>query len=538
MRWTRARPIVACVIACVLAAPLAGIPRSGLAAAPTTVTIAIGIDADTLDPESQTTTTIANIGDYMFESLVWYNDERSGVQPGQPQYTKVVPALATSWTVSKDGLTYTFKLRQGVKFQDGTDFNAEAVKFNVERALDPSVRNPNRYYFADIDPSRIETPDPYTVLLHLKQPSPTLIPRLASGYGGAEMVSPTAAKKLGNDKLGLGPFGAGTGPYMFKEWIHGDHITLVKNPAYWGRQPFFDVVTFRVVPNAGTRETMLRAGDVQIAFAPPAPDLPALRRDKALRVVEGPSDRDIFVGLNNQWGPLKNVKVRQAFNYAVNKKALVHAILFGLGSILESPTTPFLLGYTKVQAGGWPFNPDLAKKMLAEAGYPQGFTVSFRTPTGRYIQDYQFAQGIAAQLANVGVKAQIQTTDWPSYIRWLTTPLDQTPLQIFVLGWASGYLDADGELFGQFHSAQWPPKGLESTFYKNPKVDDLLIAGQTTADPKKRLEIYKEAQEQIWNDAPWIFLWSQTFYVVTSSRLEGVTTTPNEKWAAIYATWK
>lgn len=537
MRRTRARSIVAGVSACVLAA-LAGGPRSGQAAAPTTVTIAIGIDADTLDPESQTTTTIANIVDYMFESLVWYNDERSGVQPGQPQYTKVVPALATSWTVSPDGLTYTFQLRQGVKFQDGTDFNAEAVKFNVGRALDPTVRNPNRYYFADIDPSRIETPDPYTVVLHLKQPSPTLIPRLASGYGGAEMVSPTAVKKLGNDKLGLGPFEAGTGPYIFKEWVHGDHITLVKNPAYWGRTPFFDAVTFRVVPNAGTRETMLRAGDVQIAFAPPAPDLPALRRDPALRVVEGPSDRDVFVGLNTQWGPLRDVKVRQALNYAVNKKALIHAILFGLGTVLESPTTSFLLGYTKVQSGGWPFNPDLAKKMLAEAGYPQGFTVSFRTPTGRYIQDYQFAQGIAVQLGNVGVKAQIQTTDWPSYVRWLTTPLDQTPLQIFILGWASGYLDADGELFGQFHSAQWPPKGLESTFYKNPKVDDLLAAGQTTADPKKRLEIYKEAQEQIWNDAPWIFLWSQTFYVVTSSHLEGVTTTPNEKWAAIYATWK
>lgn len=533
-----ARSIVAGVSACVLAAALGGVPRSGQAAAPTTVTIAIGIDADTLDPESQTTTTIANIVDYMFESLVWYNDERSGVQPGQPQYTKVVPALATSWTVSQDGLTYTFKLRQGVKFHDGTDFNAEAVKFNVERALDPSVRNPNRYYFADIDPSRIETPDPYTVVLHLKQPSPTLIPRLASGYGGAEMVSPTAVKKLGNDKLGLGPFEAGTGPYMFKEWVHGDHITLLKNPAYWGRAPFFDAVTFRVVPNAGTRETMLRAGDVQIAFAPPAPDLPALRRDPALRVVEGPSDRDVFVGLNTQWGPLRDVKVRQALNYAVNKKALIHAILFGLGTVLESPTTSFLLGYTKVQSGGWPFNPDLAKKMLAEAGYPRGFTVSFRTPTGRYIQDYQFAQAIAVQLGNVGIRAQIQTTDWPSYVRWLTTPLDQTPLQIFVLGWASGYLDADGELFGQFHSAQWPPKGLESTFYKNPKVDDLLVAGQTTADPKKRLEIYKEAQQQIWNDAPWIFLWSQTFYVVTSSHLDGVTTTPNEKWAAIYATWK
>lgn len=539
MVWrTRIRIGIALAIAGALAGVLAGMPRGGQAAAPTTLTIAVGIDADTLDPESQTTTTIANMVDYMFESLVWYNDERSGIQPGQPQFTKVVPALATSWTVSADGLTYTFTLRQGVKFQDGTDFNADAVRFNIQRALDTSVRNPNRYYFTDVDPNRIETPDPYTVVLHLKQPSPTLIGRMASGYGGAEMISPAAVKKLGNDKVGLGPFEAGTGPYMLKEWVHGDHITVVKNPTYWGRKPYFDVVTFRIVPNAGTRETMLRAGDVQMAFAPPTPDLPALRRDTSLRVVEGPSDRDVFIGLNNQWGPLKDVRVRQALNYAVNKKAIIHSILFGLGNVLESPTTPFLFGYTKVQEGGWPFNPVLAKQLLTEAGYPNGFTASFRTPTGRYIQDYQFAQGVAAQLANVGIKSQIQTTDWPSYVHWLTTPFEQTPLQIFVLGWASGYLDVDGELFGQFYSHQWPPGGLESTFYKNPKVDELLLAGQTTVDPKKRLDIYKEAQEMIWKDAPWIFLWSQNFYVVTSSHIEGVTTTPNEKWTAIYATWK
>lgn len=525
----------ALVVACAVAFTL-GIPGGGRAAAPASFHVAIGIDADTLDPEGQTTTTIANIVDYMFDSLVWPNDERSGVKPGEPQYTKLVPQLATSWTVSRDGLTYTFKLRQGVKFQDGTDFNAEAVKFNVQRWLDTSVRNPNRYYFTDIDTSRIDTPDPYTIVLHLKQPSPTLLGRIASGVG--EILSPSAVRKIGNDKIPLGPLAAGSGPYMFKEWVHGDHVTLVRNPNYWGRKPYFDEVVFRVVPNAGTRETMLRAGDVQMAFEPPAPDVPALRKDANLRVVEGPSDRDVFIGLNTQYGPLKDARVRQALNYAVNKQAIIHSVLFGLATVLESPTTPFLFGYTKLQAGGWPFNPVKAKALLAEAGFPSGFTLNFRTPTGRYIQDYQFAQAVAAQLANVGVKAQIQTTDWPSYVSWMVTPLERTPLQIFVLGWATQYLDADGELYGQFYSGQAPPKGLAPTFYKDAKVDELLLAGQTTSDPKKREAIYKEAQQLIWNDAPWIFLWSQNFYMVTSSHLDGVTTTPNEKWAAIYATWK
>ncbi|HYM70876.1 MAG TPA: ABC transporter substrate-binding protein [bacterium] len=534
-RWAL-RPTVALLVACVVALTLFTVPRGGHAAAPTTLTIAVGIDADTLDPAGQTTTTISNIVDYMFDSLLWPADERSGAQPGQAQYTKLAPQLATSWTVSPDGLTYTFKLRQGVKFQDGTDFNAEAVKFNIQRVLDPAVRNPNRYYFTDIDATRIDTPDPYTVVLHLKKTSPTLLGRLAAGPG--EMLSPTAVKKLGNDKIPLGPAEAGSGPYMFKEWVHGDHITLVKNPNYWGKKPYFDTVIFRVVPNAGTRETMLRAGDVQMAFEPPAPDIPALRKDTSLTVVSGPSDRAVFIGLNNQWGAFKDPRVRQAMNFAINKDAIIHSVLFGLAHVLESPTTPALFGYTRLQPGGWPFNPVQAKKLLSEAGFPQGFAVDFRTPTGRYIQDYQFAQAVAAQLSNVGIHANISTSDWPTYVHWMTTPLAQTPLQMFVLGWATQYLDADGALFGQFYSAQWPPAGLAPMFYKDAQVDKLLQDGQTVPDPAKRQAIYKDAQEMIWKDAPWIFLWSQDFYMVTSSHLEGVAVTPNEKWAAIYATWK
>ena len=530
------RPVVALLVACVVALVLLVIPRGGFAAAPTTLTIAVGIDADTLDPEGQTTTTVSNMVDYMFDSLIWPNDERSGVEAGQPQYTKLTPQLATSWTVSPDGLTYTFKLRQGVKFQDGTDFNAEAVKANVLRWLDTSVRNPNRYYFTDIDATRIDTPDPSTVVLHLKKTSPTLLERMAAGPG--EIISPTAVQKIGNDKIGLGPADAGTGPYVFKEWVHGDHITLVRNPNYWGRKPYFDTVVFRVVPNAGTRETMLRAGDVQMAFEPPAPDVPTLRKDNTLTVISGPSDRDVFIGLNNQYGPLKDARVRQAMNYAVNKDAIIHSVLFGLAHVLESPTTPALFGYTKLQAGGWPFNPTLAKKLLAEAGYPQGFQIDFRTPTGRYIQDYQFAQAVAAQLSNVGIQANVQTTDWPTYVKWATTPLAQSPLQIFILGWATQYLDADGELFGQFYSGQWPPTGLAPSFYKDSDVDNLLLQAQTIPDQTKREAMYKEAQQMIWKDAPWIFLWSQDFYMVATNHLQGVTVTPNEKWAAIYATWK
>ena len=362
----------AIALACVCV--LFGASGGGYAAAPTTLTMALGIDEDTLDPEGQTTATVSNVVDYMYDPLVWYNDERSGVAPGQPQYTKITPQLATSWTVGPDGRTFTFKLRQGVKFQDGTAFDAQAVKFNIQRWLDPAVRNNSRYFWSDLDVNNIETPDPYTIVLHFTKPAPTLLEQLATT--AVEIVSPTAVKTLGNEKIALAPVNAGSGPYIFKEWVHGDHLTVTRNPDYWGRKPYFDQVTFRVVPDAGARETMLRAGDVQFAFEPPAPDVPAMRKDASLRVVEGASDRVIFIGMNNLYGPLKDVRVRQALNYAVNKQAIVHSVLFGLANVMDSPDTPAIFGYTRVQAGGWPFNPTLAKKMLAEAGYPNGFTIA------------------------------------------------------------------------------------------------------------------------------------------------------------------
>ncbi|HLN11586.1 MAG TPA: ABC transporter substrate-binding protein, partial [bacterium] len=242
--------------------------------------------------------------------------------------------------------------------------------------------------------------------------------------------------------------------------------------------------------------------------------------------------------MNNLYGPLKDVRVRQALNYAVNKQAIVHSVLFGLANVMDSPDTPAIFGYTQVQRGGWPFDPTRAKKMLAEAGYPNGFTITLRAPTGRYIQDYQAAQAIAAQLANVGVTAQVQTADWPSYIGALGVPSDRTQIQMYMLGQAGPYLDTDGELFGPLYSGMWPPNGYSSVFYKDPKFDQDLLAGQTTVSPAQRAAIYKDAQETVWMDAPWIFLWSQDFYVVTSSHLDGVTVVPTEKWAAIYATWK
>lgn len=502
---------------------LQGTP-AGAQAAPRQMRIAVGIDADTLDPVGGTTTTVNNMVDYFYETLV---DVETA--PGE-----IKPKLATRWQISRDGLTYTFTLRPGVRFHDGTPMDAAAVKFTIERLLDPRVRNPNRHLYAAI--KAVDTSGDLAVRLSLSQPSPILLASL--GTTTAAIISPAAVQRAG-DRFSVAPVGAGTGPYLFKEWRRGDSITVERNAAYWGQKPSFEEVQFRVVPDAGTRLTQLLAGDVHMAMLPPAPDVKGLRKNPRVTVVEAATDRTVFLVLNNQWGPFKDVRVRQAMNYAINKKAILASVLFDLGTVSVSPCPPMMFGGMPVQGDGWPFNPIKAKQLLAEAGYKDGFEVNFFAPTGRYIQDFQFAQAIGAQLRNVGIRANVSTMDWPSYVGMILTPPDRTRVQMIVLGWAWPVLDCDGALYGQFHSGvAHPPTGLGPAYYKNDKVDQLLTEARSTIDLTKRKALYKEAQETIWNDAPWVFLWTQKWYVATVKNLEGVKVTPIEKWHAIYATWK
>ncbi len=490
----------------------------GAQAVPRQLRVAVGIDADRLDPAEQTTTTIANIVDYMFETLVDLH----------PTTQKIVPKLATRWQISPDGLTYTFTLRRGVRFHDGTPLNAEAVKFSLERLKDPKVAMALRFLVQPVQ--SVEAVGEDAVRIRLNKVTPTFLADLSTTQFA--IVSPAAVQRAG-DRWRSAPVGGGTGPYVFKEWRRGDSIVLERNPNYWGKKPLFDEVLFRVVPDAGTRLTQVLAGDVHMAMLPPAPDVKGLRRNPQVKVVEAASDRVIFVAMNTQWGPFKDVRVRRAMNFAVNKKAILASVLFDLGTVSDSPCPPMMFGYHRVQEGGWPYSPTRAKELLAQAGYRDGFQVDFFTPTGRYIQDFQFAQAIAGQLRNVGVRANVTTMDWPSYVAMIQTPLERTRIQMLVLGWAWPVLDCDGVLYGQFHSSSHPPRGLGPAFYTNPRVDQLLDRQRQEANVERRRALLKEAQEAIWNDAPWIWLWSQKWYVVTNRNLDGVLIHPIEKWTAL-----
>lgn len=505
-------------------------PSTGTTSSPTSgggggeekvLRIGIGIDADTLFPASLTTTTIANIMKLFAEPLFTINEEG-----------EIVPLLAEDYTVSEDGLTYTVRIKEGIRFQDGTPLNATAVKFTFEKILDPNIVVPQRGYFTVID--SIEVKDEYTVKFRLKYPYAPFLGLLASET--AAIISPTTFQTLG-DKVFTEPKGLGTGPFEFSEWVRGERIVLVRNDDYWGPKPFFDKIIFYIIPDAQTREAKLLAGELDLIMQPPATDIARLESEPGITVLKGLSTRAMFIGINTLKGPLSDKRVRQALNYAVDKEALVQNVLLGLGKVMDSPLPDYVIGHIKL--GPYPYDPERAKQLLAEAGYPNGFSVKIYTPVGRYLFDKELAQAIAQYLRDVGIDAEVvPIADWPTYVHMVLQPANESKLELFLLGWAPTVPDPHFYLFPRFHSSQWTPNGFNNFFYNNSEVDKLLEEGVKELDPQKRQEIYANASKLIWEDAPNIFLHLQYLVLAQSSKLEGVKLLPDETFDVAQARFK
>ena len=511
----RAGGIAAAAAAAVLLASCttSGDPGGGDGGSGDTFTIGIGVDLDTVDPAQQTTTTVQNVIDYGLETLTSL-DKEGMTQPG----------LATEWETSESGKELTLTLREGVTFHDGTPFNAEAVKFNLDRIRDPKITVPIGGAFEVIN--SVEVVDESTVRLDLEYPDPSLISNLA--ITTAAIISPASATEDGNSYENI-VTPVGTGPYVFKSFQKGDKAVYDKYDDYWGEKPHYDSVVFSIIPEGNSREAVLRSGEADLIMNPPVTDLEALEQDPNLEVLKAPSDRAVFVAFNHTKPPFDDVNVRRALNYAIDKESVVENVLFDTVDVMDSPLAASLNGYCDV--GSYDYDPEEAKRLLAEAG-ATNLSVTLGTPSGRYLQDKQAAQAIAANLADVGVEAKVRTTDWPSYLSGIVEK--DGPYDMHMLGWAPGALDAATQ-FQMFQKSAWPPAGLASAFYTNEKVESLVAAGNRELDDEKRSELYCEAQNQIWADAPWLFLWSQNLILAHSSDIEGITYVPNEKFDTVYA---
>ena len=484
-------------------------------AASHTFRIGIGVALDSLDPAQQTTTTVMNVIDYDLQTLVTFNKEG-----------KLEPQLATSWSTSDGGKVLTLNLRKGVTFQDGTPFNAKAVKFSLERLINGKVKVHIGAAYKPIE--SIDTPDPYTVKIHIKYPDPDLLPNL--GATMAAIFSPASVKKHGNSYTNI-VWPVGTGPYELVSRTKGSQIVFKRNDHYWGKKPYYNKVEFKIMPEANAREAGLLAGQLDMIMTPPVTDLESLAARGGISVLKAPDDRTVFMGINQKKKPFANKQVRQALNYAVNKKALIKNVLFDTVNPVNSPFADSLASHCKV--GNYDYNPAKAKKLLSGAGVDPGkLDVTLASPTGRYLQDIQAAQAIAGDLRNIGLHVKVRTMDWPSYLSNVNSQAD--PFDMFLLGWAPIALDAPAQM-DMFTKSNWPPNGLNGTFYSDPKVEALYSKAKRELDKGKRDKLYCEIQKKIWDDAPWIFLWSQTLILAYNNHIAGISYEPNEKFNTIYA---
>jgi peptide/nickel transport system substrate-binding protein len=477
--------------------------------------IAVGIDPDTFDPAGQTTTTVQNMVDYVIETLVTVDDEGT-----------VGPRLAETFETSEDGLTVTLGLVQDVQFHDGTPFNAEAVKFNLERILDPGLTVPLASPYKVIQ--SVTAVDESTVEIALSRPSPGFLSALSVTTAG--MISPQSVTAEGNTNENYqNP--VGTGPYTFEAYTAGENVTVAKYADYWGEEPFYDTVNFRIVPEAATRESLLLAGQVDMIILPPVSDIEALQNNDEVEVLLAESDRTIFIALDNNDPLLSNPQVRQALNYAVDKQTIVDSVLFGAAEPMNAPMAPSLFGYC--ETGSYDYDPDRARQLLADAG-AEGATLDLLTPSGRYVQDAQAAEAIAGYLREVGLTVNVTTSDFPSFLSRVNAPPSPETVDMHLLGWAPAYLDADFQM-QMFRQATHPPAGLGTAFYTNPEVEEILARADVEIDPAAREQLYCDASKIIWDDAPWIFLWTQSFPIVHAADVENIGSTPTEKFDAIYA---
>lgn len=430
----------------------------------------------------------------------------------KPGTTDLQPSLATSWSVSPDGKTWTFKLRPGVKFHDGTDFDAEAVKFNVERwwdAKDPNgYRNAGKSYeiwqqlFGGFkgDPNSLlqdfKVVDKSTIQFVLKQPFAAFPAAIGSGFFG--MASPTAIKKAGANYGTPNSLAVGTGPFVFKEWRTGDRVTLAKNPNYWQKDlPKTNQLVIRFVTDPAARLAQLRAGQIDFTVDLAPDQIKEIQGDANLVAVPRPSFNVGYLALNTSYKPLADVRVRQAIDLAINKQQIVQAFWGDLGE--TSPHfIPSILSWaqsknlTKREQ-----NPQKAKELLTQAGYPNGFDLElWYMPVSRpyFPTPKPIAEAFAADLSAIGIRVKLNTKDWAAYI----ADRKKTPgFQAFMLGWTADYGDPDS-----FYYPHFGPGGtVDIGNWKNDKVIQLLNQGRATGDQTARAKIYAQVDEILHQEA-------------------------------------
>lgn len=474
-----------------------------------TLTVALPSGFTSLDPAAQTDLVTQTAGRAFYEGLFGYD---ASMRP--------VMVLASSFEPSKDGLSYTVGIKKNVKFHDGTTLDAAAVKKNFDRILDPKNALPRRNVYDNLD--RIETVDEFTVRFYLKRPFGAFASQLAQPAGA--MICPSAIDRYGKD---VAYHICGTGPFVMTSYSPADGLAGKAFADYRIKGlPKVDQIVWRPVAENATRVAMLKTGEAQVAMYFPPEQAAQAGKDGRIRVEAIPSIQSWYASINCLKAPLDDVRVRQAFNYAVDKTALAKVAFAGYADPLTGPAPKAIPG--AADFGVWPFDPEKAKRLLKEAGYPNGFKTvlwaAFNDGAARRVME-----SLQQQLRRIGVETEVKALETGQRVSLVQSQPDpqKAAYGIYSTGWANSTAELDWALRPLLTRAAWLPAGANSSYYANPTVDKLIADAGAEPDEAKRQTLYEQAQEIIWREAPMLFLFSPQILTGYAKNVSGIVSRPD-----------
>lgn len=457
---------------------------AGAASAKDSVIIGLQLEPPHLDPTSAAAGAIDQVlYSNVFEGLTRFMGDGS-----------VVPGLANSWEISEDGLSYTFHLNSGVTFHDGSSMDAEDVKFSLDRARAEDSTNAQKALFADI--ASVDVVDPETVKITLSEPNGNMLFNLA--WGDAVIVAP---ESIGDIKTSP----VGTGAFKFSGWVQGDSITLEKNADYWGTPAVLDNATFKFISDPTAAFAAVMAEDVDAFASFPAPEnLPQFDADPRFQVLVGSTEGETILSTNNKQAPFDDLRVRQALAHAIDRQAIIDGAMFGYGTPIGSHFAPHHPAYVDL-TGQSAYDPEQAKALLAEAGLADGFKTTLHLPPPSYAR--RGGEIVAAQLAQVGIEAEIINVEWAQWLETvfrgkdfgLTIVSHTEPMDIGIYARPDYYFQ-----------------------YDNPEFQELMTSLNATTDPDQRMAMLKQAQETIANDYVNGYLFQMASLSVAKADLQGL----------------
>jgi peptide/nickel transport system substrate-binding protein len=469
----------------------------------------------------------------IFDSLVEL-DEKLGVKP----------LLAESWDVSKDGLTYTFKLKKAVKWHDGKPFTARDVAFTFYSVLDPKVTTPHRGYFdalvgfpeltnkdnpkkpEELAQKPIEVVDDHTIRFRLRYPYGAFLAVLVNPRAGIVPEHVLRGQDLNTAEFNRKPIG--TGPFKFVEWRRGERIVLEANPDYHAGRPALDRLIYRVIPDAVVLLQELRAGGVDFIERPPLTEVGRLKQTPGFKVITADNTLYTYFGFRQDLAPFDDLNVRRALYHAIDVPAIVREVLQGYGAVATGQFAPSSWAFDP-SVKPYPYDPNRAKALFAEAGWKpgpdgvlmkDGKRLSFSLRHDQADQTVKDTAIIVQEfLKKVGVEARIEPLDWPTFVKKLFA----SDFEGIVVGWTN-FHDPDPFAYSIWHSSQW--KARNFAHYKNPRADAALDAARRTGDQGERKKHYAEFSKILMEDAPYVFLYYQQQVYVTRQAYDGFVPVP------------